>query len=72
MTVKELKKALENLDENKKVKLLNDITFTAETYRSPEMSHEFPFKVEDVEEVTEGEDKQEKVVFIHAVAGNLY
>lgn len=72
MTVAELKKKLEGMDETKEVRLLSDITFTPETYRSPEMDHEFPFKVDSIEDVTEGEDRQDKVVFIHAVAQNLF
>jgi hypothetical protein len=72
MIVKELVALLLEQDQDTNVVLLNDITFTADTYRAPELSQEFPYKVENIETVTGGKDRGKDVVFIHAVGANLF
>jgi hypothetical protein len=72
MKVKELIDKLQQFDENKEVRLLSDIVFSAETFRMPEMSHEYPYRVEKIEDITEGTDNTTEAVFIHAVSQTLY
>jgi hypothetical protein len=72
MTVGELKQKLNGFDDNLDVVSLNDITFTSATYRSPEQPQEFPYKVESLEDVLQGEDRGKTVVFLHNQPANLF